>query len=106
MPSFKMGLGGPISLKGDQVLNWIHMEDEVGIIEHVLSNSSISGPVNAVAPEIQTNREWAQKFAKGKISQILRFCNSIFSPGSTLPNVCTLMCNGFGVWCRNCKTCQ
>ena len=65
MPSFKMGLGGPISLKGDQVLNWIHMEDEVGIIEHVLSNSSISGPVNAVAPEIQTNREWAQKFAKG-----------------------------------------
>ena len=65
MPSFKMGLGGPISLKGDQILNWIHMDDEVGIIEHLLDNEEISGPVNAVAPQIQTNRQWAESFAKG-----------------------------------------
>ena len=65
IPSFKMGLGGPISLKGDQILNWIHMDDEVGIIEHLLNNEDISGPVNAVAPQIQTNRQWAESFAKG-----------------------------------------
>jgi len=64
MPSFKMGLGGPISFKGDQILNWIHMDDQVGIIEHVLQNEQLSGPVNAVAPEVQTNRQWAEKFAK------------------------------------------
>ena len=64
MPSFKMGLGGPISLKGDQILNWIHMDDQIGIIEHVLQNEQLSGPVNAVAPEVQTNRQWAEKFAK------------------------------------------
>ena len=33
IPSFKLGLGGPISLKGDQIINWIHMDDEVGIIK-------------------------------------------------------------------------
>lgn len=63
IPSFKLGLGGPISLKGDQILNWIHMDDEVGIIKFLLETSEAQGIVNAVAPEIQTNKQWAQAFA-------------------------------------------
>lgn len=63
MPSFKMGLGGPISFKGNQILNWIHMEDEIAIVKFILENPSVKGVVNAVAPQIQTNKEWAQSFA-------------------------------------------
>ena len=63
IPSFKLGLGGPISLKGDQILNWIHMDDEVGIIKFLLETPEAHGIVNAVAPEIQTNKQWAQAFA-------------------------------------------
>ena len=33
IPSFKLGVGGPISLKGDQIINWIHLDDEVDIIK-------------------------------------------------------------------------
>lgn len=64
MPSFKLGLGGPISFRGEQILNWIHIDDEVGIIEYALENDQISGVINAVAPEIQTNGQWAKSFAK------------------------------------------
>jgi len=51
---FKSGFGGRIG-SGDQYISWVGMEDVLGSIHHILSNDSISGPVNIVAPNPVTN---------------------------------------------------
>jgi uncharacterized protein (TIGR01777 family) len=56
---FKMYAGGPIG-NGSQWLSWIHKDDEVGIIMHVLQNQEISGPVNATAPGPVTMRQFSE----------------------------------------------
>ncbi len=53
---FRLGLGGHVGT-GKQWLPWIHVEDEVGIIRHAMANDSVSGVLNAVAPEPVTNAE-------------------------------------------------
>ena len=45
------------------ILNWIHIDDEVKIIEFLLADKNADGIFNAVAPQIRTNRQWAQSFA-------------------------------------------
>jgi uncharacterized protein (TIGR01777 family) len=51
---FRLGLGGRIG-SGRQWMSWITLEDEVGAIRHALTTASLSGPVNATAPEPVTN---------------------------------------------------
>lgn len=53
---FRLGLGGPIG-SGRQYWSWVSLEDVVGAIQHALSNSSLSGPVNVVTPYPVTDRE-------------------------------------------------
>lgn len=53
---FKFFLGGPVG-SGKQWFSWIHMDDEVGIIKYALEHESVSGPVNATAPNPVTNKE-------------------------------------------------
>lgn len=55
---FQLGLGGPTG-NGRQYLSWIALDDLVGIIHHALGDQRLSGPVNAVAPEAVTSREFA-----------------------------------------------
>jgi uncharacterized protein (TIGR01777 family) len=43
---FKFFLGGPIG-SGKQWMSWIHMEDEVRLILHVIENQQASGAINA-----------------------------------------------------------
>ncbi len=47
---FRLYLGGPI-MPGTQWVSWIHRRDHVGLIEWALTTPSVSGPINAVAPE-------------------------------------------------------
>lgn len=47
---FRLYLGGPIT-PGTQWVSWIHRSDHVGLIEWAVSTPSVSGPINAVAPE-------------------------------------------------------
>ena len=56
LPPFRLGVGGHIGT-GKQWLPWIHLEDEIALIRHAMATESVSGPVNAVAPEPVTNRE-------------------------------------------------
>ena len=56
LPLFKLGVGGPLG-NGRQWVSWITLEDEVGAILHALGDDSLSGPVNATAPEPVTNAE-------------------------------------------------
>jgi len=57
LPPFRLGLGGHIGT-GKQWLPWIHLEDEIGLIRHAMATDSVSGPLNAVAPEPVTNAEF------------------------------------------------
>lgn len=53
---FRLFAGGPI-LPGTQWVSWIHRHDHIGLIQWLLTAPSISGPVNAVAPEaVRMNR--------------------------------------------------
>ncbi len=54
------GLGGNIA-SGKQWISWIHVDDAVRAILHVLSQDSITGPINVVAPEALTNGEFTEK---------------------------------------------
>ena len=60
---FRMGVGGPIG-RGDQWMSWIHIDDTVGLICEMLSNSAFNGPVNVTAPEPVTNREFARTLGR------------------------------------------
>lgn len=56
---FKLFAGGPIG-GGRQWMPWIHVDDEVGIILFALENKSLSGPVNASAPNPVTMGEFSK----------------------------------------------
>jgi uncharacterized protein (TIGR01777 family) len=47
---FKLFAGGPI-MPGTQWVSWIHRNDHIGLIKWALTTATVSGPINAVAPE-------------------------------------------------------
>ena len=59
---FRLGVGGPLG-SGEQYWPWIHRDDWVAAIEWLLSNPSISGPVNITAPFPETNRAFSKTLA-------------------------------------------
>jgi uncharacterized protein (TIGR01777 family) len=56
---FKLGIGGRVG-SGRQYLSWIAIDDLVGAISHSILADSLRGPVNAVAPNPVTNREFTK----------------------------------------------
>ena len=60
---FKMGGGGVIG-SGRQYWSWISLDDAAGAIYHALMTDSIHGPVNAVAPDSVTNREFTKTLGR------------------------------------------
>ena len=56
---FKLGAGGVLG-GGDQYMSWIAIDDLLSIVQHALIDDSVSGPVNAVAPQAVTNREFTK----------------------------------------------
>jgi uncharacterized protein len=59
---FCLGLGAVIGT-GKQPLPWIHIDDMVGILLHVIDERGTRGRYNAVSPGIVTNREFIEAFA-------------------------------------------
>jgi uncharacterized protein (TIGR01777 family) len=59
LPLFRAGLGGPLG-NGKQWWPWVMIDDVVGVIQFAMSRPDIWGPVNAVAPQLVTNAEFAQ----------------------------------------------
>jgi len=55
---FKLGAGGRLG-SGYQWMSWISLDDEIAAIIHLL-DSDVSGPVNLVAPNPVTNREFTK----------------------------------------------
>jgi uncharacterized protein len=60
---FKLGVGGPIA-GGEQFMSWIHIDDEVGLLLWALDNDSVSGTINATAPNPVTNRELSKALGR------------------------------------------
>lgn len=58
---FKLGLGGRMG-NGRQWMSWVHVQDMVGGIQHILKND-LRGPVNMVAPNSVTNQEFTRTLA-------------------------------------------
>jgi len=56
---FRFYVGGPIG-SGSQYVSWIHIDDWVALVTWAIADPSVSGPINATAPNPVTNREFAQ----------------------------------------------
>ena len=56
---FKLGLGGPIGT-GRQWMPWIHIDDQIALIDFLLHRRDATGPYNACAPTPVRNREFAK----------------------------------------------
>jgi hypothetical protein len=63
MLPFRLFVGGPVG-NGGQYLSWIHRADLIGVIRFALSNERLSGPVNAVSPQPQTNRAFSRSLGR------------------------------------------
>jgi len=60
---FYLGLGGPVG-SGSQYFPWIHITDIVGLIIHALEKPSVTGVLNAVSPQVITNKQFAKALGK------------------------------------------
>lgn len=63
LPIFKLGGGGRVG-DGEQYWSWVTIDDVVGSIIHALTDSSVEGPVNVVAPEPLTNAEYTKTLGR------------------------------------------
>jgi uncharacterized protein (TIGR01777 family) len=60
---FRLGLGGPIS-SGKQFMAWIHIQDMVNGINHLLSSEEAQGVYNLTSPNPNTNQFFSLALAK------------------------------------------
>ncbi|HUG19638.1 MAG TPA: TIGR01777 family oxidoreductase, partial [Planctomycetaceae bacterium] len=63
LPIFRLGLGGVLG-HGRQYMSWIGLDDLAGAIFHLLTDESLTGPVNCVAPNPVTNREFTKTLGR------------------------------------------
>jgi len=60
---FSLCLGGKIG-SGRQYISWVDMEDVIGSVYHVLTNTGIEGPVNVVSPNPVTNMHFTKSLGR------------------------------------------
>lgn len=63
MVPFRFFLGGPIA-PGSQFVSWIHVTDLSRLILWLINNQSMSGPINGVAPDPVSMREFCRILGK------------------------------------------
>lgn len=62
LPPFRLGLGGRLG-SGEQWMPWIHIDDQVALIDHLLQRDDCSGAFNACAPAPVRNLEFTRTLA-------------------------------------------
>jgi len=60
---FLLGLGGPLG-DGRQYFPWIHVDDLCRLVLFSIDNENVNGVLNAVAPQIVTNKEFTEALGK------------------------------------------
>ncbi|WQN26766.1 TIGR01777 family oxidoreductase [Stutzerimonas stutzeri] len=63
LPAFRLGLGGRLG-NGRQWMPWIHIEDQIGLIDFLLRQPAASGPYNACAPTPVRNLEFTRSLSR------------------------------------------
>ncbi len=63
LPPFRLGAGGTVG-SGEHYMSWIGIDDAAQIIVWTISEQSIAGPLNAVAPVPVTNAEFTHTLAR------------------------------------------
>ncbi len=63
LPVFRAGLGGPAG-SGRQWMSWIALDDAAAAFVHAIDTARVSGPVNAVAPGVVRNAEFARALGR------------------------------------------
>lgn len=60
---FKLGAGGVLG-SGEQFMSWIHLDDAVGALRHLLDTPALEGPVNVVSETPVRNREFTKTLGR------------------------------------------
>lgn len=63
LPPFRLGLGGPLG-SGRQWFSWITLDDALAALRYALTTENLAGPVNVVAPNPVTNRDFARALGR------------------------------------------
>lgn len=63
LPAFRLGLGGTMG-SGRQWMSWVHIDDLIGIILHLIKNKDLSAAVNGTAPNPVTNKIFTSTLAR------------------------------------------
>jgi len=63
LPLFRLGLGGPLG-DGRAWWSWVALEDVITVLERALTDESLSGPANVVAPGAVTNRTFTRTLGR------------------------------------------
>lgn len=59
LPLFRLGLGGKLG-SGKQHVSWVHIDDVVRAVFHVLEHQTFQGPINVVSPSPVTNEQFTK----------------------------------------------
>lgn len=59
VPPFKLFIGGPLG-SGKQRMSWIHLDDEIDLIQFLIGHPQAQGAVNATAPNPCTMKEFCR----------------------------------------------
>ncbi len=57
LPIFRLGLGGCLG-SGQQMMSWVAIDEIPNVIVHCIKEESLRGPVNVVAPQPVSNKEF------------------------------------------------
>ncbi|WP_263140523.1 TIGR01777 family oxidoreductase [Pseudomonas sp. RIT-PI-AD] len=63
LPPFRLGLGGRLG-QGRQWMPWIHLADQIALIDFLLRHPQARGPYNACAPQPVRNRDFTRALAR------------------------------------------
>lgn len=63
LPPFEYGLGGPFG-SGRQWVSWIERDDLIRLISHTIASRTLTGPVNATAPEPVRNATFVHELGR------------------------------------------
>ncbi len=62
LPPFKLGLGGKIS-SGQQMMSWIHIDDMVAAILHIIGHQELTDVINMTSPKPVSNEVFSKTLA-------------------------------------------
>ncbi|MCY1342886.1 Epimerase family protein [compost metagenome] len=63
VPPFKLGLGGALG-NGRQWMSWVHLEDQIALMDFLLRREDARGPYNACSPQPVRNRDFARSLGR------------------------------------------